>query len=297
VELDGRMASGGYRYGFNGKEKTDEISGAGNSYDFGARLLDPRLARWFKLDNKSELYAFYSPYTFCENSPLLNIDPDGNVVVLYDIQGIKVATISKSGIIIEKGMENSELLMQYNEAKNYIFEYSKNDVFHFLENDDRNLEIYAFDKINSVGKFTNSGYNITSINYIDNSDEYLIEEVKTVEYANPDQIGKIYWSPNTGAEDSEENNHSPAMILLHEMIHAKHFSENLLQFVKDRKSKSGNNGTLEEVKTMNECNEVSKSLPNNDGGNGVDRIRISHSGSKSFKTSSTISNVNPNEWE
>jgi len=36
---------GGYRYGFNGKEKDDEIKGSGKSYAFEARIFDPRLGR------------------------------------------------------------------------------------------------------------------------------------------------------------------------------------------------------------------------------------------------------------
>lgn len=34
-------SSGSYRYGFNGKEKDDEIKGEGNSIDFGSRMYDP----------------------------------------------------------------------------------------------------------------------------------------------------------------------------------------------------------------------------------------------------------------
>jgi hypothetical protein len=32
-----------YRYGFNGKEKDNEVSGNGNSQDYGLRIYDPRL--------------------------------------------------------------------------------------------------------------------------------------------------------------------------------------------------------------------------------------------------------------
>jgi glutamyl-tRNA(Gln) amidotransferase subunit D len=32
-----------YRYGFNNMEKDDELKGSGNSYDFGARIYDPRV--------------------------------------------------------------------------------------------------------------------------------------------------------------------------------------------------------------------------------------------------------------
>ena len=53
VLLDGRTMQGdAYRYGFNGMEKDDEIKGDGNSYDFGARMLDQRLGRWLSIDSK-----------------------------------------------------------------------------------------------------------------------------------------------------------------------------------------------------------------------------------------------------
>ena len=40
-------AEGAYRYGFNGKENDNEVKGEGNSVDFGDRLFDPRIGRWF----------------------------------------------------------------------------------------------------------------------------------------------------------------------------------------------------------------------------------------------------------
>jgi hypothetical protein len=39
-----------YRYGFNGMEKNNEISGNGNSYTTEFRQLDVRLGRWFSRD-------------------------------------------------------------------------------------------------------------------------------------------------------------------------------------------------------------------------------------------------------
>ncbi|WP_407264504.1 RHS repeat domain-containing protein [Tenacibaculum maritimum] len=65
-----------YRYGFNGREKDDEIKGEGNSYDFGARMLDPRIGRWLSTDNVTK--PWLSQYQFSSNSPLNYIDPDGN---------------------------------------------------------------------------------------------------------------------------------------------------------------------------------------------------------------------------
>jgi RHS repeat-associated protein len=74
--------SGGYRYGFNGKEKDDELKGAGNSLDFGARIYDSRLGRWLSVDPLFANYSDLSPYNYVANSPLRFIDPDGKLIRL-----------------------------------------------------------------------------------------------------------------------------------------------------------------------------------------------------------------------
>ena len=71
-----------YRYGFNGKEADNEIKGEGNSYDFGARMQDPRIARWFSLDKKPK--ADQSNYVFSRNNPIIFKDPDGKDDYYFD---------------------------------------------------------------------------------------------------------------------------------------------------------------------------------------------------------------------
>src|SRR5690606_1022123 len=71
------LSADGYRYGFNGMEKDDEIKGNGNSYDFGARMYDPRIVRWLSLDPAAAEYPSLSDYSFVANSPIQYIDPDG----------------------------------------------------------------------------------------------------------------------------------------------------------------------------------------------------------------------------
>lgn len=66
-----------YRYGFNGMEKDDEIKGKGNSYDFGARVYDPRLGRWLSLDPLMAKYPNLSPFNLCNNNPIAFKDMDG----------------------------------------------------------------------------------------------------------------------------------------------------------------------------------------------------------------------------
>ena len=78
--MSGRKYSNGnqYRYGFNGKEKNNEISGEGNSYDFVARIYDPRLGRFLSHDFFAALKPAVTGYNFGSNNPLSRIDPDGN---------------------------------------------------------------------------------------------------------------------------------------------------------------------------------------------------------------------------
>ena len=71
----------GQLFGFNGKEKDNEINVDGGSYDFGARIYDGRLGRWLSLDPLQKKYPALSPYNFCSNNPIAFIDRDGKVIV------------------------------------------------------------------------------------------------------------------------------------------------------------------------------------------------------------------------
>ncbi len=70
--------SSDYRYGYQGKERDDDLKTNGNSYDFGARLLDPRVGRWLSMDALKEEFPSESPYCAMGNDPVNMIDPDGN---------------------------------------------------------------------------------------------------------------------------------------------------------------------------------------------------------------------------
>ena len=59
-------------------EKDDELKGEGNSYDFGARMLDPRVGRWFSADKMKSMAPEWSPYRFAFDNPMRYKDSDGN---------------------------------------------------------------------------------------------------------------------------------------------------------------------------------------------------------------------------
>ena len=56
------------------------VSGNGNSYDYGARLYNPRIGRWMKRDQKEGKYPFSTPYSYAFNTPLFLKDYDGRDV-------------------------------------------------------------------------------------------------------------------------------------------------------------------------------------------------------------------------
>lgn len=60
-------------YKFNGKELDEETG----FYYYGARYYDPRISIWMSIDPSAEKMPNVSPYAFCGNNPISNIDPDG----------------------------------------------------------------------------------------------------------------------------------------------------------------------------------------------------------------------------
>ena len=87
------MAMGGrngsvesYRFGFNGKEMDNEVSGTGNQYDYGFRIYNPRLGKFLSVDPLFQSYPWYTPYQFAGNKPIWAIDLDGleEKIVIYN---------------------------------------------------------------------------------------------------------------------------------------------------------------------------------------------------------------------
>ncbi|HSH65089.1 MAG TPA: RHS repeat-associated core domain-containing protein, partial [Bacteroidia bacterium] len=129
AQMPGRGKNGSYRYGFNGKEKDDELKGGGNSYDFGARIYDPRLGRWLSTDPLQKKYPGESPYSFAGNSPIVLLDNDGNVkvkcvnIIAADGSTSSITTVD-ADYIVSKGYGPHLTLKGYD--NNYQIDY---DVF------------------------------------------------------------------------------------------------------------------------------------------------------------------------
>jgi len=75
--MPGRTWVGGdrYRYDFNGKESDKEVSSG--FQDYGFRVNDTRIGRFFSVDPLSKQYPELTPYQFAANTPIQAIDLDG----------------------------------------------------------------------------------------------------------------------------------------------------------------------------------------------------------------------------
>ena len=92
--VDEHSSSEDLPYKFNGKQFDDETG----LYYYGARYMDPIISLWYGVDNLTEKYVSVGSYTYCNGSPIANIDvmgmfPKGIVVkhvetvVLYQAVG------------------------------------------------------------------------------------------------------------------------------------------------------------------------------------------------------------------
>jgi RHS repeat-associated protein len=73
----------GYRYAFNGMEGDDEIVGNDNALDFGARVYDARLGRFFSVDPAYKNFAYFSVYGYAFNNSITLVDYGGLKGTIY----------------------------------------------------------------------------------------------------------------------------------------------------------------------------------------------------------------------
>ncbi|MFM2195977.1 MAG: hypothetical protein RL092_1577 [Bacteroidota bacterium] len=74
----------GYRYAFNGKETETTVNTG--AYDFGARMYDGRLGRWWSVDALTQLNCSSSTYCSSVNSPIALKDGNGRNWFYYQAE-------------------------------------------------------------------------------------------------------------------------------------------------------------------------------------------------------------------
>ena len=187
------------RYKYNGKEQERLL--ALDCYDYGARWYDPVLARWHAVDPLAEKYPDVSPYVYCMNNPVNNIDPDGKRVVIW--------YTNKQGEckpFIFTGFHGRKSLSVPKDP--FILDFIKSYLYNARNGGGENM----------IRAVTNNKYNIEV------RDATLYEEFSTEYYNNGDAY--VYWESRKGLKTSNGGRQSPATRLEHEFDHAIGHSTN-----------------------------------------------------------------------
>ena len=129
---------------YNGKE-LDTMHGL-NTYDYGARQYNSLFGRWDRMDPLCEKYYSVSPYAYCLNNPVKNIDPDGRKVRIYPENQKQVLgyinKVAQGTFAVDK---NGYLyLAKASNTKGYSATYTKS-LLNAIKNEDKTINIYISD--------------------------------------------------------------------------------------------------------------------------------------------------------
>ena len=70
-----------HRFQYNGKEKQEELGLQWT--DFGQRMQDPQLGRFFAIDRFANSFSSLSPYNYTANNPTNLLDYNGDYIILF----------------------------------------------------------------------------------------------------------------------------------------------------------------------------------------------------------------------
>jgi RHS repeat-associated protein len=164
------VGAGQYRYGFNGKEKSDEI--AEGDLDFGNRVYDSRLGKWFSLDPSMKKNCYESNYAFVSNSPLLYADADGKDKIIV------ITIIGKDGLTTQiRKIDRSYFSYRLDHGMGNQY-YTKADVHInlIIDNYGRDKPMTAQEALNEPSRFEVSREEVNRVDI--GAGEYLFGKIK-----------------------------------------------------------------------------------------------------------------------
>jgi hypothetical protein len=102
----------GYRFGYNGQEKVDEIAGAGNHTTAEFWEYDTRLGRRWNMDPEYKKMSNESPYAVNHSNPIANCDPKGDFGFIGAALGAAVGGLIEIGSQLASNLGQGKSLKQ-----------------------------------------------------------------------------------------------------------------------------------------------------------------------------------------
>ena len=104
------------RFKFNGKELNNKEFSDGSGlewYDYGARLQDPQVGKWWAIDPLANNYFSFSPYNYALDDPINTIDIDGRRTTSTHTDSLgKVLAVfndNDNGVYVHNGTSVSQI--------------------------------------------------------------------------------------------------------------------------------------------------------------------------------------------
>ena len=217
-----KYATAAYRFGFNGFEKDDDISGEGNHLSFADYGYDSRLGRRWDIDPLAYKFPFASPYSTFSNNPVLYNDPSGKSGEASINKQTKTITIT-SVYVFYGSASTPELAKQtaatiqksYNDAHGTIkidgvvynvqFKVVGVDANSALSKLDKNGQEVVMEKVIKSNKDIRNNF----VRLESKTDDYWSEGTS---YSDKKGANTGYWSTeqmaaNNGTTESHEYNH------------------------------------------------------------------------------------------
>jgi RHS repeat-associated protein len=148
-----KFESSEYRYGFNGKERDNEVKGEGAQYDYGFRIYDPRTGQWLSIDPLASKYPAESPYLYTGGNPIFYADPDGRDRI------VTITRINKDGSYTQlRKVEKGKFFYNEQYGVSGGTTYTKANIFQNFTIDLRNNKITNEISIGAEKEISSSEY-------------------------------------------------------------------------------------------------------------------------------------------